>query len=1228
MTILQGDIKLVASQVMDDVPEGGGAPTSTIINDGVSNSIFNDISELDRAGGRVNLRKVFGSVQSDNVDGYFGVNVIVSDAPNDPNVNVTLFSTGDTFDERDAAKARIESYLAQGPTYAGYLFGNHIEGQQTLTLLARTNVTPPVVGDTLVLSKLEGTAGEFIQFVRVTDASVSSRDFEDSNGVFTRSQISLSISDSLRADFPGFDALRYDTSINFSGKTRVSETVVADAARYYGVVPLTVAADTGDFTVQASGIFSQLVPSAQIETPIADARMNQQSAALVESGGLLTMSFTLVFSTTQQLYVGGGISPSSLSVVRSGITLVDNGGVLLLQSDGTQVGLVDYANGVLSLSTSVFGTSGGSHVVSFKPAAQPSIVSESFGFAVTQASQRLTYVATLDAVPVRGSLNVSYRAGGRWYVLQDDGSGALRGGDSSAGVGTINFTTGTLSLTLGALPDVGSEVIGAYSPQAAAPSLIALPVPVETLSSSRFYMQIEVGQAIKPGTLAIAWNDGTARTAGDLNGSLTGSAAVGDVIYGSGVIRISPNALPTAGTVFSVTLTNSDTAVIDASVFFDAGTTWTFTLPGTIRAGSVELGVVAYRPVRQFPGVDISTSSLMRFFDDGAGNLKLTSLAGNLTVGTINYGTGACAIQKTVGGFQEVQSVWDDTTPFGAPVTDPTRVVLVGNETRTVTLTIISATGALLILPAWAWWTGAIGSGAKARYASSDGSSYSQGFALSTLFATRGWAHFGLGSDRYDTNGLNQIQRNINPSTGVGDAAGTMSHGLYLNDLSYDYGWGYATLTLWTAGVSSTVTNASGVAASSTSLTLVDGATFRTAVSPLRNGSFSVVGAWSDGTTFSATADSDGIIKSGTASTGPLMSNKGSRGVFGRLNYETGVCKIRFGSRVDAANAGAAGVVDMSDLDITGVQYVLVEGARADVLRYNASAYVYLPLDADILGIDPVRLPSDGRVPIFRPGSFVVIGNTITEDPQTVANGDVVDVGRVRLSRVRVIGANGVVINTGYTVDLEAGMVTFTSVSGYSQPVEVEHRIEDMMLVSDAQISGQLSFTRAVTHDYPVGSYVSSALVFGDMHARVSTLFDQQTWSNVWSDSLIGSSAAATYNDVLAPVVVTNKGASTERWALVFTGTTAFNIVGEHVGIIASGSTAVNQSPINPATGDPYFTILALGWGSGWAAGNVLRLNTVGALAPIWVVRTIKQGPETETDDSFTMLVRGDVDHP
>ena len=72
MPIQSGDVKLLKSAVMADVPEGGGAPTGHAIADGVSNAIFPDISEVDRAGGRVNLRKSFVSVQTDDTDTYFG----------------------------------------------------------------------------------------------------------------------------------------------------------------------------------------------------------------------------------------------------------------------------------------------------------------------------------------------------------------------------------------------------------------------------------------------------------------------------------------------------------------------------------------------------------------------------------------------------------------------------------------------------------------------------------------------------------------------------------------------------------------------------------------------------------------------------------------------------------------------------------------------------------------------------------------------------------------------------------------------------------------------------------------------------------------------------------------------------------------------------------------------------------------------------------------------------
>ncbi|MBC7489655.1 MAG: hypothetical protein H7240_06410 [Glaciimonas sp.] len=112
-----------------------------------------------------------------------------------------------------------------------------------------------------------------------------------------------------------------------------------------------------------------------------------------------------------------------------------------------------------------------------------------------------------------------------------------------------------------------------------------------------------------------------------------------------------------------------------------------------------------------------------------------------------------------------------------------------------------------------------------------------------------------------------------------------------------------------------------------------------------------------------------------------------------------------------------------------------------------------LPLDANIIGLDPVRLPSDSRMPIFPAGDIAVVHHTETKATQKVANGQTVLLTR---SRLRVLGIDGIAITSGYSADLDAGSITFNDITDYAQPIRIENRIEDMALVSDAQINGSL----------------------------------------------------------------------------------------------------------------------------------------------------------------------------
>lgn len=114
MPILQGDIRLRASRVMDDVPEGGGGPSNVVIESGQENAIMPDVSEMDRALGRANMRQLSVVVDTEDRDTYQGSNVIVAKPPEDPNISITLFATGGVYDTRAQAQARPTSTKGPG----------------------------------------------------------------------------------------------------------------------------------------------------------------------------------------------------------------------------------------------------------------------------------------------------------------------------------------------------------------------------------------------------------------------------------------------------------------------------------------------------------------------------------------------------------------------------------------------------------------------------------------------------------------------------------------------------------------------------------------------------------------------------------------------------------------------------------------------------------------------------------------------------------------------------------------------------------------------------------------------------------------------------------------------------------------------------------------------------------------------------------------------------------
>jgi hypothetical protein len=56
--------------------------------------------------------------------------------------------------------------------------------------------------------------------------------------------------------------------------------------------------------------------------------------------------------------------------------------------------------------------------------------------------------------------------------------------------------------------------------------------------------------------------------------------------------------------------------------------------------------------------------------------------------------------------------------------------------------------------------------------------------------------------------------------------------------------------------------------------------------------------------------------------------------------------------------------------------------------------------------------------------------------------------------------------------------------------------------------------------------------------------------------------------------------------------------------------------------------VRAAGWGSGWAAGNTVFFDTVGAEYPVDLVRTVQPSSPAGIDDGFWLVQRGDDGRP
>ncbi|ATD64115.1 hypothetical protein ACFPVS_08960 [Neisseria weixii] len=833
-----------------------------------------------------------------------------------------------------------------------------------------------------------------------------------------------------------------------------------------------------------------------------------------------------------------------------------------LLSDGRNSYSVDYHRGVIENLPS------GRYTISGQFGAKSSAARYSTYVEVKETNQGTAWAPLLKPLPAPGALAVSFMALGVWYTLKDFGDGIIRD-EANTQVGTVSYVSGSVILNLPAMPDVGSKIVFQWGGDGfqTFDGKAAGSVMVGTPSGGDGVY--DIGQAVKPGTVRLSWTDGGAKTARDNGaGGITGDIT-GTIDYASGVIKttvVRAGNIGIAREEYTAADAKGEAQWKKGNLVLDIGRT----APGSFMAvlsGSLNVKVIYIKYL-----IDSSSRFRFRYGDRRIVESNYTARSFNLVIS--DNGSGGLLLDGNLlsGGSIDYSSgaVRIPAASLDLKVYDSRQgYVDPGEGFSRVRISEIADREVRVTPNGKIVWVKKESSAAESKSGSVRGSlvldALKGGYANDTaVFDT--WRFSDGKTDIVERGGV--LYKNWDTASGSGQMVGNMDdHGkVDLTDDAVDGG----SLKI-TAGIVKRPE------------TLMYSYSGRTDSAPVKPESFTVYAGDSV-----AKSDADGNI------TGAFN---------GTIDYETGFYSVES-----------------------------ADGFYPSTMRYNAVTQDNLPLDSSIIGIDSVRLPSDGRVPIYRKGDMIVIGSHLKQDlGGSFTGGQQITLNRQNIDRLCLLDADGKhVLAEKYSMDLKTGELTFSEpldLSQYAMPLTASMAWEEENRITGVDISGRLKLQFALSRDYPQeNTYVSSALIGGDLLVRATEPFSQRAWDNVWADAMRGEEILAKLNVKDYPFKLTSNGAVTERWLIQFTGESQYRLYGEQLGLVLASDTLTGLAPANPATGKPYFRLPAAAFGGGWERGNCIRFNTFGTPLPVWVLRSVHPSPDKQAGrDGFTACLRGNT---
>lgn len=1196
MAINASDIVILKSERLTDEPNGGGQMTATVVQTGDVNNMFDDISRPTLAGGGVSIRKMYGAVRSATVDKALGALMIVLKDAQSDNVSTLLFNTNDHYDTRAQARDKIEQFVVLGRRSSLKPVGTQRKDQTSIVLYTENGRDVPRVGETLVL-KSTTQGNEFEQTVKITNVSSSSEEYtyvvSPSVLKFRATEVVVEISQPLAHTFAGSDPRP-----GITHATEVFKTESNAKAKYYGIKPLAAAAASGDSKVVADGIFTPIIPNATKESAALDQPVGLLTKTVIGSGAIKTKNLGSKSAGTYLFTLPSAWVPGSLRLNASGSIYKDSGSELELTTGVERLSdvVVNAARGEISITLQA----GVTLSCEYQPGSSVELMPYTAAFNIDQTNRQLTYTTQLEPAPLRGSVRVEFQYLGQWYELRDDGDGKLLG----SGSGSVNYNTGSTSFNLPGEPDAGSKVLLAWS------RLSQFDVSNETATAK---LTVPLPDVPHGNGLTLNWtsrgNNKTATIAA--TGAITGDATG---VVEEDKISISTSHLPSSDIDVVYSVDQQAAGTVDVNVSPVAGQPVTISTGiNNIRASSIRFSVNCTFDVKDIKdGVENITRHKQSFRVFGRLDKKLYSYVKGdyVHVGDVDTASGVITYKPHNLRRKVFDTVWQwkggyEDTIWG-PVGEPRR--LVSHEVEVDrgynladSVVRVSYNNGTVQVP---------------RTSTVPLNSIKVIVGVGTdLPILPGSMAFDLGGVEFIDRGDGVIYKSWNVETAAGIRAGQSDYRAAVIELSYfDIKDSISSLSVNFS--SATGGDASGAA--------VHGVVFRTRNTPLRP----------SGMQFLARRASDtALMRAGSDNTGRIAGVFDAADKVGALRYGLGVNGYSTPIEpVTTSGGSAAGEVDYS----TGVVAIrFTHPVILSTLTYNAVSYTSVPLDPDLLGLNPVKLPTNGKVPIFRAGDLAVVHNTKSIALASPSAGDVINCNRTNVDVIVIKDAKDKPLDpVQYTIDKVAGTATLASgfvaqdAAGNSLtlPLSLLHRVEDTVAIADVNIDGTIKFLTQLTNDYSqADSYISSAMYFGNMQARVKNIYDTQT-DQPGFDKTNAAEAVATYDTLNYPILIDNKSCVEERWKIRFISATGFQLIGEKRGVIATGSINADFSPINPFTNQPYFTIRSAGWGTGWVSSNTFRFDTEACAAPAWAIRTVLPDSGSAVDDKCEFEFRVDAD--